>query len=134
MKPVTALIALLLPLGTGQAHEGCFVDTKLAVVLVAYQARMATEAIALESRYWAAARQVHASAGAQPLLEAAEAASRDHRQRHCEAVAAPHAGAPLYGALRWECEAAFAKRAARQVWFDFLRQAPDAPLPEPTGG
>ncbi len=129
MRRLVLFLCCLLAL-PAQAHEGCFQNPQLAIVLIAFQARQATEALQDEARYWQAARRHNPEAKA--LIDSAEAASIEGRKRYCEAVAAPHAAGPMQPAIQWECEARWSRSSTQRVWLDFLRSAtPPSTLPEP---
>ena len=129
MRRLALFVCLSIAL-SAQAHEGCFQNPQLAVILIAFQARQATEAQKEETRYWEAARQSNPEA--KTLIDAAEAISEGGRKRYCEAVAAPHAAGPMQPAIQWECEARWSRSSMRRIWVDFLRSAtPPTTLPEP---
>jgi hypothetical protein len=134
VKPLLLLLSfLVLMVSSAQAHEGCFQNPQLALVLVSFQAQQAMAAQADEVRYWAAARKANPSAS--PSLEAAEQASAEGGRRYCQAVAAPHAGSPMHDAIQWQCQAQWSRATSRRVWQDFLRNAqPASELAEPSNG
>jgi hypothetical protein len=131
-RPLLSLLCLPL---LAAAHEGCYAPTpQLAILRIAQNAQLARLAKIDEERYWEAARAV---ADAQTLRDARQRSSEEGARR-CEALVAPHAGAPLEAAFQWQCEAEWSRRAAHRVWREFLRgrttEPPEPPEPARTEG